>query len=76
MSTMTAAPPATERPPFRVADLSLAAWGRKEIILAEAEMPGLMAVREEYSGQSPLAGAKISMELATCLLMIILTLRG
>ncbi|MBT8396007.1 MAG: adenosylhomocysteinase [Gemmatimonadetes bacterium] len=60
MSTLTAAPPATERPPFRVADMSLAAWGRKEIILAEAEMPGLMAVREEYSGKAPLAGAKIS----------------
>ena len=60
MSTMTAAPPATERPPFRVADLSLAAWGRKEIILAEAEMPGLMALREEAAGTKPLAGAKIS----------------
>ena len=60
MSTIMEAPPATERPPFRVADLSLAAWGRKEIILAEAEMPGLMALREEYSGQKPLAGARIS----------------
>ena len=54
------APPATERPPFRVADLSLAAWGRKEILLAEAEMPGLMALREEFAGRKPLAGAKIS----------------
>jgi adenosylhomocysteinase len=43
-----------------VADTSLAAWGRKEIILAEAEMPGLMALREEYTGKKPLAGAKIS----------------
>jgi len=60
MSTVTASPTATERPPFRVADLSLAAWGRKEIILAEAEMPGLMALREEYAGSKPLAGAKIS----------------
>jgi len=60
MSTMTAAPPATERPPFRVADLSLAAWGRKEIILAEAEMPGLMALRAEAAGTKPLAGAKIA----------------
>ncbi len=60
MTTVTAAPPATERPPFRVADLSLAAWGRKEIILAEAEMPGLMALREEFGDQKPLAGAKIS----------------
>jgi adenosylhomocysteinase len=54
------APPATERPPFRVADMGLAAWGRKEIVLAEAEMPGLMALREEYAGQKPLAGARIS----------------
>ena len=60
MTTHTAAPPATERPPFRVADLSLAAWGRKEMILAEAEMPGLMALREEFGDQKPLAGAKIS----------------
>jgi len=60
MATLTTARPSTERPPFRVADLSLAAWGRKEIILAEAEMPGLMAVREEYAGQKPLAGARIS----------------
>jgi adenosylhomocysteinase len=57
---MTAAPPATERPPFRVADMSLAAWGRKEMILAEAEMPGLMALREEAAGTKPLDGAKIS----------------
>ncbi len=60
MSTATIAPPKTERPPFRVADMSLAAWGRKEMILAEAEMPGLMALREEYAGKKPLAGARIS----------------
>src|SRR5690554_5160309 len=47
------------REPFKVADLSLAEWGRKEIDLAEQEMPGLMALREEYRGQKPLAGAKI-----------------
>jgi adenosylhomocysteinase len=47
------------REPFRVADLSLAEFGRKEIRLAEQEMPGLMALREEYAGQNPLAGAKI-----------------
>jgi adenosylhomocysteinase len=47
------------RLPYRVADLSLAEWGRKEIELAEQEMPGLMALREEYAGQRPLAGAKI-----------------
>ena len=47
------------RPPFKVADLSLAEFGRKEIRLAEQEMPGLMALRARYEGQQPLAGAKI-----------------
>jgi adenosylhomocysteinase len=50
---------ATDRPPFKVADLSLAEWGRKEIRLAEQEMPGLMATRAEYRGKKPLKGAKI-----------------
>ena len=45
---------------FKVADLSLAAWGRKEIELAEHEMPGLMALREEYGEAQPLAGARIT----------------
>ena len=45
---------------FEVADLSLAAFGRKEIELAEHEMPGLMALREEYAGKRPLAGARIT----------------
>jgi adenosylhomocysteinase len=49
----------TDRPAFKVADLGLAEWGRKEIRLAEKEMPGLMAIRAEYKGKSPLAGAKI-----------------
>jgi adenosylhomocysteinase len=40
------------REPFKVADLSLADYGRKEIMLAEQEMPGLMALREEYAGQA------------------------
>ncbi|MDB5356311.1 MAG: adenosylhomocysteinase [Phycisphaerales bacterium] len=44
---------------FKVADLSLAEWGRKEIMLAEQEMPGLMAVREEYAKQQPLKGLRI-----------------
>src|SRR6476646_8884161 len=44
---------------FKVADLSLAEWGRKEIMLAEQEMPGLMAVRQEYAKQQPLKGLKI-----------------
>jgi adenosylhomocysteinase len=47
------------REPFKVADLSLAEFGRKEIRLAEQEMPGLMSLRDEYRGQNPLAGAKI-----------------
>ena len=47
------------RLPFKVADLSLAAFGRNEIRLAEHEMPGLMALRDEYRSQRPLAGAKI-----------------
>jgi adenosylhomocysteinase len=45
---------------FRVADLSLADWGRKEIRIAETEMPGLMAIREEYAAAQPLAGARIT----------------
>ena len=47
------------REPFKVADLSLAEFGRKEIRLAEHEMPGLMSVREKYGAEQPLAGAKI-----------------
>jgi adenosylhomocysteinase len=47
-------------PPFKVADLSLAELGRKEILLAEHEMPGLMAVRAEYASQQPLRGARIT----------------
>ena len=44
---------------YKVADMSLASWGRKEIILAEAEMPGLMAVREKYGPEKPLKGLKV-----------------
>src|SRR6187549_3931849 len=47
------------RVPFKVKDLSLAEFGRKEIRLAEHEMPGLMSVRARYHGQKPLAGAKV-----------------
>ncbi len=54
---------------FRVADLSLAAWGRKEIAIAETEMPGLMALRAEFAASQPLAGARI----AGCLHMTIQT---
>jgi len=45
---------------FHVADLSLAAWGRKEMAIAETEMPGLMAIREEFSPEQPLRGARIA----------------
>ncbi|MGH7445829.1 MAG: adenosylhomocysteinase, partial [Longimicrobiales bacterium] len=48
-----------ERPAHKVKDLSLAAWGREEIRLAEHEMPGLMSLREEYGASQPLAGAKV-----------------
>jgi adenosylhomocysteinase len=44
---------------FKVKDISLAEFGRKEISIAESEMPGLMALREEYSGKAPLKGARI-----------------
>src|SRR2546430_16663574 len=47
------------RVPYKVADLSLGEWGRKEIRLAEHEMPGLMALRARYAGQKPLAGARV-----------------
>lgn len=54
---------------YKVADLSLAEWGRKEMIMAEAEMPGLMALREKYGQEKPLKGARI----AGCLHMTIQT---
>ncbi|GLC26539.1 adenosylhomocysteinase [Roseisolibacter agri] len=62
MSTLlepTAAGVSADRPAFKVADLSLAAWGRNEIRLAEQEMPGLMALRARYAASQPLKGAKI-----------------
>ena len=45
---------------FKVADLGLADWGRKEIIIAEQEMPGLMAIRNKYAAEKPLAGVRIT----------------
>src|SRR5215207_5250417 len=56
----TAQPRTLAEGDFKVADLSLAAFGRKEIQLAEHEMPGLMAVRREYAAAQPLAGARIA----------------
>lgn len=58
-----------EKSKFKVKDISLAEWGRKEIRLAEAEMPGLMAIRDEYGSKKPLKGARI----AGCLHMTIQT---
>ncbi len=54
---------------YKVADITLAEWGRKEVAIAETEMPGLMALRKEYAGQEPLQGARI----AGCLHMTIQT---
>ncbi|MDG2289013.1 MAG: adenosylhomocysteinase, partial [Woeseiaceae bacterium] len=45
---------------YKVADMSLAEWGRKEIMIAETEMPGLMALREEYKGKNPLDGVRLT----------------
>jgi len=56
-------------PDYKIADIGLADWGRKEISIAETEMPGLMALREEYRGKQPLKGARI----AGCLHMTIQT---
>jgi len=67
-------------PDHLVADLALADWGRKEIRIAETEMPGLMALREEYAGQKPLAGARIAgslhMTIQTAVLIETLTALG
>jgi adenosylhomocysteinase len=59
----------TEFPAYKVADISLAEWGRKEIAIAQKEMPGLMSLRSQYAGKAPLKGARI----AGCLHMTIET---
>lgn len=56
---MSTQPAVAIKEDYKVADISLAGWGRREIAIAETEMPGLMAVREEYKGKKPLAGARI-----------------
>ena len=66
---MSSEPVAIQSQDYKVADISLADWGRKEIAIAETEMPGLMALREEYGEQKPLEGARI----AGCLHMTIQT---
>ena len=59
----------SQRLPYKVKDINLAEWGRKEILLAEKEMPGLMALRKEFGKEQPLKGARI----AGCLHMTIQT---
>ncbi|HKJ08292.1 MAG TPA: adenosylhomocysteinase, partial [Gammaproteobacteria bacterium] len=57
MSTQAADNPGAD---YKVADIGLADWGRKEIAIAETEMPGLMALREEYGASQPLKGARVA----------------
>src|SRR3984885_9373704 len=75
-----AAPAGTTTKDFKVADLSLAAFGRKEIALAEHEMPGLMAIRREFAAEQPLQGARIMgslhMTIQTAVLIETLTALG
>ncbi len=77
---MTITPALTDAADFKVADLSLAGFGRKEIDLAEHEMPGLMALRAEYADQQPLRGARITgslhMTIQTAVLIETLTALG
>ncbi|MGB8575841.1 MAG: adenosylhomocysteinase [Pseudolabrys sp.] len=77
---MTAAKPKTKTSDYVVKDISLAAWGRNEINIAETEMPGLMATREEYGPQQPLRGARIAgslhMTIQTAVLIETLTHLG
>jgi adenosylhomocysteinase len=70
-------PQTTNKPAFKVADLKLADWGRKEIELAENEMPGLMALRRKYGPQKPLQGARIAgcLHMTTETAVLIETLR-
>src|SRR5271165_4908283 len=77
MSTATLNPTATE---YKVADLALADWGRKEINIAEQEMPGLMSIRNKYAAAKPLAGVRITgslhMTIQTAVLIETLTSLG
>src|SRR5690349_22901649 len=77
---MTTTPTTEKTTDFKVADLSLAEFGRKEIRLAEHEMPGLMAIREEYGDAQPLKGARIAgslhMTVQTAVLIETLTALG
>ena len=77
---MSAVPKTDSPSDHRVADLGLAAWGRKEIRIAETEMPGLMAIRDEYAASKPLTGARITgslhMTIQTAVLIETLTTLG
>jgi adenosylhomocysteinase len=75
MTAPTRTPPSAD---YKVADLSLADWGRKEIAIAESEMPALMAIREEYAARQPLAGARIagSLHMTIQTAVLIQTLRA
>ncbi|RXM21842.1 adenosylhomocysteinase, partial [Citrobacter sp. AAK_AS5] len=77
---MSAVPKSDTAADFRVADIGLAEWGRKEIRIAETEMPGLMAIRDEYAASKPLKGARISgslhMTIQTAVLIETLTALG
>ena len=66
---MSSQPVENITPDYKIADIGLADWGRKEVAIAESEMPGLMALRQEYKGSQPLKGARI----AGCLHMTIQT---
>ncbi|MDH3861968.1 MAG: adenosylhomocysteinase, partial [Gammaproteobacteria bacterium] len=57
---MSSEPVALQQNDYKVADIALADWGRKEMTIAETEMPGLMALREEYKGQKPLDGVRLT----------------
>ena len=77
---MTAATQLKKDQDYKIADLAQADWGRKEIAIAETEMPGLMALREEYAGKKPLKGARIAgslhMTIQTAVLIETLTALG
>lgn len=79
-SPMTSAASKTDLKDYKVADISLADWGRKEIAIAETEMPGLMALREEYGRSKPLKGARVTgclhMTIQTAVLIETLTALG
>ena len=77
---MSSEPVALQQNDYKVADIALADWGRREIAIAESEMPGLMAIREEYRDQQPLAGMRLAgslhMTIQTAMLIETLTALG